>query len=396
MKKFATAALVAASLPSAAQADIHLDLGGYIRSYIAYADQGERVIAPGDNSLDTFRFTREIEMHFSGERTLENGVTVGIKSEFKLGNEGHDGVVNSITGGARDSNQFDEAYLYFTGGFGRFQIGAKDGAAHLLSVQAPAADTYVDGMRVYMQSWNIDTWDDGRDNGSFAPPNSTLRLGYDNSNFSNIDRITYLTPKWSGVQLGFSYAPENRQHVTDGAFEPAFPDDNAGGFEDAIDLAARWDTKLGDVKLALGAGYSFAGTEVEAAPGANGSDDFRTLTAGVNMAWREWSLGGAIKRSNTGVSGDSDQHIGVVGVAWDQKPWHLGATYYHLDLGANAFSIGLADDLEVTRITTGGWYQLTDGVTLRGTVSLLDVDNGANSGTDPKPLQVALGTEITF
>ena len=387
----------AAPLATPAQADLHIDLGGYSRNYVVYAPQGEtRSPAPND-ALREFTFRREMEMHFSGEKTLDSGLTVGIKSEVKLGDEYASGRINSITGGSRDPDTFDEGYIYFSGGWGRLQFGAKDGAAYLLGVQAPSADTYIDGMRIYTQAWNIDVWDDGLANLSYAPIASTIRLNYDNSNFGNIDRATYLTPKWNGLQLGFSYAPENSKNVVDDAFRGADWGDIVGRFENAVDVAARYEGKFGEVKLTTGAGYSQATTQIDAVPGNNGSDSHRTFTTGINLGWQEWSIGGAYKHASTGVEGPGNaQKVTVAGLAWDSKPLHLGVSWYNMVLESNAFSIGLADDLDITRITAGGWYQIADGFTFRGTVSRLGVDNGTNSATDPTQWQVAIGTEIVF
>ncbi|MCC7037757.1 MAG: porin, partial [Alphaproteobacteria bacterium] len=381
----------------AAQADLHLDLGGYARSYVVYSDQDETTTpAPGDE-LRHFQFRRDMEMHFTGEKTLESGLTIGLKSEVKLGLEAASGTVNSITGGKRDADTSGASYIYFSGGWGKFFLGANEGAAYQLQVAAPSADTYVDGVRIYLQTWSIDAWDDGLVNLSYAPPNSTIRLGYDHSNFGKIDRATYVTPRWNGLQLGASFAPENVRFKIGNSFAGAHPDDRLGKFENAYDLAARWDGKLGDVKIAGGIGYSAANPEVRAVAGNNGSADHRTWSAGLNLGWKEWSIGGAWRDATTGVEGpDNRQKVVVAGLAWDSNPLHLGATWYQQVLESNAFSLGLADDITVQRVTLGGWYQLVDGMTLRSTVSRLQVDNGTNATRDPTQWQLAIGTEITF
>lgn len=382
---------------TAAQADLHLDLGGYARSYAVYGHQDEiSTPAPGDE-LRHFQFRRDMEMHFTGEKTLDSGLTVGVKAEVKLGLESATGNVNSITGGKRNGDTSGATYLYFSDSWGKFFLGANEGAAYQLQVAAPSADTYVDGMRIYLQTWSIDVWDDGLNNLSYTPPNSTIRLGYDNSNFGKIDRATYLTPKWNGLQLGASFAPENARFRIDDGFGGAHLSDRVGRFENAYDLAARWDGKLGDVKIATGIGYSAANPEIKAVPGNNGSADHQTWSAGLNLGWKEWSIGGALRNATTGVAGpDNRQKVAVAGLAWDSRPLHLGATWYQQVLESNAFSLGLADDIAVQRVTLGGWYQVVDGLTLRSTVSRLQVDNGANSAIDPTQWQLAIGTEITF
>src|SRR5690606_29160443 len=98
-----------------------------------------------------------------------------------------------------DPNQLDEAYMYVSGGWGRVNFGSEDGAAYLLQVAAPSADSNVDGMRVYVQGLNPDVWDDNVVNASFTGTgggaaywNNLGVLGYDNAYFRDTDRISYL------------------------------------------------------------------------------------------------------------------------------------------------------------------------------------------------------------
>lgn len=380
-----------------AAAEIDLKLGGYARSYLLYADNDEiSTAAPGD-SLRTFSFTRYTGLFIAGESKLDNGMSVGVKSEFKLGNEGGDGAAASFTSGGKDFNMFDEGYVYISGGWGKLMLGARDGAAYLLQVAAPAADSNVDGMRIYLQGWRADVWDDGRMNNSYVPAGGNARLGYDNADFGKIERLVYVTSKWNGVQAAIGYAPKNASEAVNGAFLGMAPDDRPGKFENIADAGLRWDTTFGEFKLAAGAGISHASTEADAAAGANGSADINTYDAGINISWHEFSVGAALRQSDTGVSGpDTDLRVVTAGIAWDPKPWHLAATVYDAHYDSNAFSIGLADDLEVIRTTLGGAYSLAPGISFRGTLSLLDADNGANSVADPRQVQTALGTDIAF
>ena len=97
------------------------------------------------NSLRTFDFRRDNEIHFTGETTLDNGLTVGSHTEMKIAG-------SPSVGGPGGSGLIDESYAYFSGGWGRFNFGQEDGSAYLLQVSAPSADSNVDGMRVYIQA----------------------------------------------------------------------------------------------------------------------------------------------------------------------------------------------------------------------------------------------------
>lgn len=402
MNRFVLAGLSVVSgaslFASAARADMHIDLGGYIREYVIYTDNDESATAAPSDSLHKLDFRREMEIHFTGEKTLESGLTVGVHSEFELGNESNDASVSSFVFAGRDPTQFDEGYIYLSGGWGRINFGAHSGAPFLLQVAAPASDGQLDGMRVNMQGFNPDVWDDGLENASLAPSGAFFRLNYDNTDFGITDRITYLTPKWNGFQAGVSFAPRPvPPHAVDGAFIGMGLEDIPGRFENHTEAAARWDGEFQGVAIAAGAGYATASPKVMAAPGAFGSADIRTSDAGLNFRIGEVSIGGAYKHSNTGVSGPANEtHTYVAGIAWERMPWHLGATWYRMEFDANAFSIGLADGMELDRITLGGWYALGPGVSLRGGVSFLDVDNGTNSARDPQQMQAAFGTQVTF
>lgn len=390
-------AAIATLAASPARADMHLDLSGYSLDYVTFADNDETSGAAPSDHLRSFDFRHDLELHFTGEKTLDGGTSVGVHAEMRYGNESRDASANTLQALALDPNQFDEAYIYYRGSFGEVSLGSRDGAAFLLQVGAPSADPHVDGLRTWVQAWNPDVWDDGVVNASLGAPNVTVRLDYDNADFGKTDRLVYLTPAFHGFRAGVSFAPKNGAVGVDGGFLGMSPDDRTGRFENIVDVSARWDGDMGPVKVAASAIHSGATPELAAAPGAPGSDDVSTWDLGLKGKWGDWSLGGAYMRSNTGVTGPrNDVEIWVAGAAWDHGSWHAGASYYTLELQANAFSVGLADDIDLTRITGGIGYRLHSGVDLRASLSSLDVDNGTNSGIDPHQWQFALGTEIWF
>ena len=174
-----TAIVGAAILASPAQADLKIDLGGHFRGYGVFADNDETGGAGTSNDLRGFEFKRDMEVHFSGETTTDSGLTVGVHAELDLGNEGANESGATVLPAQpgyfsftdNDPNQLDEAYIYFSGGWGRVNFGSEDGAAYLLQVAAPSADSNVDGMRVYVQALNADVWDDGTANNSILGGN---------------------------------------------------------------------------------------------------------------------------------------------------------------------------------------------------------------------------------
>ena len=150
MKKLllAGSALVGvAMLSQPAHADLKLDLQGYFRGYAVFTDNNTATQQlPGpvvNNKLSKFSFMRDNEVHFTGQTTLDNGLTVGVHNEIKLGNESQ--ASGSTNFGSQrldpfflpgdDPTMTDEAYMYFQGDWGRVNVGSEDGAAYLLPLR---------------------------------------------------------------------------------------------------------------------------------------------------------------------------------------------------------------------------------------------------------------------
>lgn len=385
-----TAIVGAAFLATPAHADgIKMDLGGYFRGYAVYTHNDEATGVSDRN----FDFKKDTEVSFGGETTTDRGLTVGVHSELKMG-AGPDTatLVTGNTFSGKDTNasasQTDEAYAYFSGGWGRVNFGQEDGAAYLLQVAAPSADSNVDGLRVAVQSFDQAQW---------TTANSGVVLGYDQADFRQVDRITYLTPKFNGFQAGLSYAPKAAEASWNYATAATPVDNTAGSYENLWELAARWDGNYQDFGISFGGGYSNASTQQDAAAKtAFGSDNLATYNVGLNVAFKGFSVGAAYKHSNTGVDTSGDQRTWVVGAGWDNGPYHLGASWLDSKFEKNAFGLGLADDLKLDRYTLGGGYTFGPGMTFRGAVAFLNVDNGTDAKAEPSQYQVTLGTDINF
>ena len=402
-----TAIAGVALLSQPAHADLKLDLGGYFRGYMVYADNKEA--GTPAQQLNTFNFTKDAEVHFTGETTTDMGLTVGAHFELKMLNNGvfsSFGVQQQNLAGQdayNSGSNVDESYVYFSGGWGRVNFGEEDGAAYLLQVAAPSADSNIDGLRPSVVGFVSDVWNNGAVNGSWNNPfnnnNSNATMGYDNADFRHTDRITYLTPKWNGFQAGASYAP------TQGAVGV---DSNLAGmpfanlnreYQNLWEASARWDGEFSGVGVSAGGGYSSATPGLKAGAGNFGSEDLRTWDAGLNFTWQGWSLGGAYLSSNTGTSGPShDYRVWDVGLGWDNGPWHAGASWWdgRWDVNSYGGAEGLADKLKVDRYTVGGGYTYGPGMSFRGAVAWANVKNGTGAGGDINPVQVTLGTDVNF
>src|ERR1035438_755598 len=108
-----------------AKADgIKLDLAGHFKGYVTWLTQDNTGAAAGTQERH-FDILRETEIHFTGETTLDNGLTVGVHHEAAIDNQYAGGVDPFVT---------EESYAYFSGAWGRVNFGKEDGANYLLQV----------------------------------------------------------------------------------------------------------------------------------------------------------------------------------------------------------------------------------------------------------------------
>ncbi len=395
-----TALVGAALIASPAQAELKLGLGGHFSGYGVYVDQDN------DDGLNNFEFRKNTEVHFTGETTLDNGLTVGVHVEQEVENN--------------DNN--NESYAYFSGGWGRVNFGNEDGAAYLLQVAAPSADSNIDGLRSTISGIRIPVSVSSGPladltalqgaagfNGALSNAGLGTTLDYQHADFGNgpsdsldadpVDRITYLTPKFNGFQAGVSYAPEAQLNTGIQAMGS-----DTVGFEDLWEIAARWDGQFEGIGLSLGAGYSHASDQ------AVGGDDLTTWNVGANVAWNQFSFGAAYLNSEEA----DDSNVWVVGAAWDNGPWHVGVSYLNGKADNAGLAVGAAagittaqtNDLETERFTVGGGYTFGPGMTFRGAIAWGSIDGGtitnnaagntARVSADEDFTQVTIGTNIQF
>jgi outer membrane protein OmpU len=414
----AACGLVMAAAPAHAQID--LSLGGYFKGYGVYVDQDDTTNAVGANTNNTkareFDFIRNTEIHFTGETTLDNGLTVGFHAEAAA--DGADGFA------------VDESYAYFSGGWGRLNFGDEDGAAYLLQVAAPSADDNIDGIRQFVNPVNYTAliadilpsnptaaqtaantvFTTMFNNGTGVNFGATM-LDYDQDTSGKNTKLTYLTPVMNGFQLGVSYTADGDRAVENGV---GF-DNVENVFGEAYEGAARYEGQFNNVGVILGAGYTHVELERSRFTGRTGdlpagrtlatlgdpSDDrqawnvgadFDVGPFGLGVVYTEDDFGDRVNRVATAGerarAGDT-QDTWVVGVDYTTGPFKFGASYMDQD---NTFGIR---DFDTKRYSGGVTYTYGPGMTFRGSIGHVDHDMPATL-RDVDATYVTLGTQINF
>ena len=363
-----------------------------MKGYVTWNDQDEDSdglpAGAGDEEANSFDIIRETEIHFTGETTLDNGLTVGFHAETEA------------DGG--NSFEVEESYAYFAGNWGRVNFGAEDGAAYLLQVAAPAADTNIDGIRQYVNPVNYGLAEDGafdvNGNGAIAGAEATALFAFDSINTrwdyaqdvtGYADKITYITPVFNGFQAAASYTPDVEDF--NGGYANSFgvrQDDVEDEHGDAWEAAARYEGQFNAVRVALGGGWSHINLEEETTvPAVN--DDLTMWNVGLNLGFGPFNVGTAYADSDRGLEGSFDSDTWVVGVDYTTGPFVLGASYYDNEQERGAG----ADDLETDRYSGGVTYTYGPGMTFRGSVHHIEHEVGSE---DMDATSVMLGTQINF
>jgi len=357
MKKFllSTALVGVAFAAAPAMAQVDVTVGGHTKNYLGWLSQDDSAATTEERSFD---MVRESEIHFNAEGTADNGLTYGFHVESEV-----DGV---------DGFAVEESYLYLASSLGRLNLGSEDGAAYLLQVAAPSADANIDGLRQYI-----------------TPINTGLLTGvapgeqdYDNDLSGQDEKITYLSPNWSGFQFGLSYTPEALDDIGTGlgGFNIDDQEDNAGSVYDA---AIRYEGTFNNIGFALGGGYSHL--DVEADTDAT-SEDANEWNVGADFDIGAFGLGAVYTEVDGTTEGDSDEFETIVlGADYTTGPFQFGASYFNKD--------GDSAATETDRYTGGVVYTVTQGLTLRGSVSYSDFEA---TGSDQDATSVLGGIQFNF
>lgn len=343
----AIAGLVLTATPAAAQ--LELTIGGHSKNYVGYLDQDD-----ADTGVDMIR---ETELHFNGESTLDNGLTFGFQVETEV--DGTDG-----------GNTIEESYIYLSSGFGRLNLGSEDGAAYLLQIAAPSADSNIDGIRQYISPFATDR---GALTGLSA-------VDYAQDVTGQSEKITYLSPNYAGFQFGASYTHD----VDDSASLANNSVDAANGFnanlESGYEAALRYEGATSGLGYAFGAGYSAVEDDNDGIDAWNVGLDVDAGAFGIGVVYTDTD--GIDDLATATVDAESDAL--VVGVDYTTGAVKLGASYL---TGENTGN-------DVDRYTGGVVYTAGPGLSFRGSVSHLEADDAA--GEEEDATAVLGGIQINF
>lgn len=363
MKKYLMAgtALVAAtamSVPGAQAAEkVTLGLGGFMGQVIGWADNDSDY--ENANNIDVTGVDQKsaTEVYFSGKTTLDNGISVMAMIQLEA---------DAPTGGAGapGNNDIDESYLQISSEkLGSMYLGSYKGSAWIMGHRAPNKSL------LSVNQGDVPVW-------AFfnAPGAVSFANGNGLGEVADINKITYVTPRYYGLGLGYTYLPTSAASQAQPVGGLATPTLSKNVFTAAYD-----DTLMG-----VGVGVDVSYAKANGIAGAAGAPEngYEGVQFGGSLKYQGFEVGGSWERLWQSVR---NTNIGTVqSAAANGEFWDLGAAYATGPYGASiTYSRqerpGLVDTTqaedEVHWLTVGGTYNIGPGIDLQGSVFHASYEN---------------------
>ena len=386
MKKtlLGTASVLCASAvasPAFAADGVKLSVGGFFREayMVVFDDDSEGELG---NERSTDGFFNDAEIHFDGGTVLDNGLEVGARVELE---------------GETSGDQIDEAWVYFSGGFGEVRVGSQDDALEGSCIVPPGGTTNFSAFSP--NQWGANT--DGFAADFPALTSNAICIGVDDK--SDAQKLVYVTPSFGGFQLALSYTPNGGDETHQDVGGPHI------GMPVNIDEESRHNAALyatytyeGDGwGLTAGGGGSFEG-QVEQTNGGDDRDEQQFYQGDLNLAFGNFSIGGVFAYYNNLIAfeggDDTDAWVAGGGAAYTMDSWTFGAQYSH-QLAETDISGGGDADFTMDRAVLTANYALGPGIDIDGELGYtwIDADPEVDDDVDDySGFEIGIGTAITF
>ncbi len=374
----ATSAICAVGALGTAPADAaskpKLDISGYYEVFAGWAS-GDRTgstvdgtpVYQGDASQveGKFNIVHYGEIRFKAEGKTDGGMKWGIYFEDVQDDFDADCAGGGACGTGAEKQSTDEANIWFSGSWGKVEIGGQDG---------PADRVYHGAERLaHMNPALLDIFADTQ---STEGGRGFAREKMNINDTADATKITYYTPRISGFQAGYSWIPE-----LDSKGSVAGSD--AGDDSDpAHEFAIEWSGKVGPGSIKA----SWGGTIM---PG-NTQDDTGTIEdanfgwrAGVTYSQGPWTVAAGYKDAGEWARFDeTGDYTGFdVGVAYRGGRWEVALV--HISTEAEDGE----GDVDWDHTILSAAYSFGGGLTGSASLHLFDLDDpldtadGGNDGT---------------
>ena len=383
---------------------IKLSVGGFFKeAYMVVIDSDDDadnpLFAQSGNEQNTDGFFNDAEVHFTGSTVLDNGLEVGARIELE---------------GETDGDQIDEAWVWFSGGFGEVRIGSDDDALANSCVVPP-------GGTGNFSAFSPNQW--GANSTKLISHSLDAEILGSNSVCTGVDgagdaqKIIFITPNFGGFQLTASYTPSEfrENHQFGGGPHVGMPDHST--FTESRHNASVYATYTydgADWGLTAGLGGSWEGHREQGSSTAGNVAEQDFYQAGLNLRFGNFGIGAAGEYYSDmltisfpgGLQADLDIWVAGIGASYAVDAWTFGLQYSHRHDDEDTNSFVGSFDIDVDRVVATANYALGPGINIDGELGYTWVDfddelEDLNPGLpdnfdDYQGFEIGIGTSITF
>lgn len=386
MKKIllGTSALIGAAvlLAGAAQADDpKVTVGGFSTFEAGWSKSNYT----GSQHQVAFRNDNEIHFNIAGKTDAGLGYGAEIDLQADI-----DGSSTTAQGSTNSGINARRTYGYLQGDqWGHIEYGSNDSAARNLKVDASniaRATGGIDGDWYLFADLNPDS---GLTHGKFItvprlPVEAGPANGFASDVWGNDTKITYYTPRFSGFQLGVSYAPElnNRGQATSRAFAS---DIGSNVWSGGLNYENQFDQ--------LGVAAAVTGESAKSDSVATNGNNVEAWNAGLKLSYMGFSAAGSYGDWRDSLStGGTKADYWTGGIAYETGPVGASVTY----LGSETKPNGLNNKFQ--DVSVGVDYKLAPGLTPFVEYTWYDMNptGAGNTGLENKGNVVIVGSQLSF
>ncbi len=355
----AAVALAAGCGSASAQSKSKFDIlvGGDAFFQAGYTDQ------KNDSNLRKTEFSNRMRLKFTPTAKADNGLEYGARLRIRTS-----GPSNTVTA--------DRAYIFANGTFGTVQAGTINGLSDEYGVIGPN----VDGI-----SGSPDGFWSTFYNGSMPYVMGALRALESGDNGT---KLVYLTPSFSGFQLGAAYTPKYSDTATS-----VNRVKGSKIYSDVGEVQAYYKGTVGAVGLEGSVAYQFADAE------AATTKDLSSIHAGLNVSYGALVIGGSY--ANSGKSGYTkssrgvdNQQVWILGAQYTVGPVILAATYTDGRGATGQLASTAADNARAKLYQVGATYTIAPGLTTGLEYSYFD--NKVGTAAKDKANMFLIDTRLSF
>jgi len=287
------------------------------------------------------------EIHLNASNKMDNGITYGMTIELQTN--------TNSTGGS------DEAWMFFSGDFGRVEMGDQDDAINRMYVHAGQTNRGGAGAAGGLTSLN--SVFNGVLNENFIQ-----RSDWQPFTTGDATKLIYITPRFSGFQIGAAFTPDS------GHSGAANATDNDGSNENIFGGTLNYTGNFDDVGVSASISYEHGENDTTT------NEDLEFFGVGARISFSGFSVGANYHDANNSGKTTAETATGTDAGSY----WAVGAGYGQGAWGVSTwYSQGERDEvttkIKVTRWGVGAGYQVAPG--LRITADYLGNTHENRDGT---------------